>query len=143
MALYPGADGSVYYADLEQFLAKASRKLLTSEVDVGRYHRQFASIANRLIANNQMNEEEARFQYRKGFSVDLMVKIEGYFLASRRTGYNGGVYSRDEIYDAALQVKTEARYEQYRNAFPDDTMLKIEFKARRFPQGRFYAHEVS
>ncbi|KAJ7652232.1 hypothetical protein B0H17DRAFT_1101694 [Mycena rosella] len=66
MALYPGADGSVFHSDLERFLVKASRKPLTSEVDVGRYHRQFASIANRLIADNRMSEEEARYQYRRG-----------------------------------------------------------------------------
>ncbi|KAJ7098388.1 hypothetical protein C8R44DRAFT_748227 [Mycena epipterygia] len=99
ISLYPGAEGGFSYPDLERFTEKASRKRLTCEADIGRYHRQFTNMANNLMSDQTLHIREANYKYAKGIPQDFWGKIEKYFLVR---GADARSQSRDDIYKAAL-----------------------------------------
>ncbi|KAJ7669220.1 hypothetical protein DFH06DRAFT_981789 [Mycena polygramma] len=106
MRLYPGSDGGFWCSDLEQFVVKSAQGEWGSQEDVGKYYREFSTIANRLLEDEQLTSGDVDAYYRQGVPPEFWKRIESHF---RAIGRHARAYPREDVYEAALWVSNEKR----------------------------------
>ncbi|KAJ7145405.1 hypothetical protein C8R43DRAFT_549468 [Mycena crocata] len=99
MHLYPGRDGGFHHSDLARFVERSSRGTFTSVADVGHYHREFTKIANRLIADEKINDNEANWKYMAGIPKNLLAELSLFCAPDSRYSLD----TRKNVYEATLK----------------------------------------
>ncbi|KAF8217837.1 hypothetical protein K438DRAFT_12844 [Mycena galopus ATCC 62051] len=101
--LYPGSDARLWRSDLEEFIAKSAKGQFKTVEDVGRYHREFAKIANRLAP--ELISLDIEFKYCLGIPPAFYKQIdERLVMMPAMRDRPRGEYTRDEVYAAALRI---------------------------------------
>ncbi|KAJ8454616.1 hypothetical protein ONZ45_g19236 [Pleurotus djamor] len=103
---YPEADDDRRYteASLEAFVLLHSRKILRTKENLGRYHREFVTMASFLESKELISKREIKKLYIAGFDFTFQEQIRDHLHRRNPTNQREHIYTVEQVYEIATFI---------------------------------------